>query len=168
MIEARRFLLRFLVAIVLLYVIMAIPPVNDHVIVPYTAALARVTEATCHAIGLPAKSQKTFLFNGTGFAMNVENGCNGIEAVVLLVAAIVAFPATARDRARGLAFGFLLIQALNVLRLVMLYWLGAYHRTWFDLFHVTVWQTIVILITFGFFLMWSSGLAYRTAAPTPG
>lgn len=163
MTQSRQFLIKFAVLLVVLYAIVALHPVNDHVIVPYTNVLTWVVAKTLTFIHITAVPQGTVI-NAARFAMDVHNGCNGIEAVVLLLAAIAAFPASLSDRMKGLLFGLLFVQVVNVVRLVMLFWLGAYHRSVFDLFHVTVWQTIIVLITFAFFYVWSTRVASRTTS----
>jgi exosortase/archaeosortase family protein len=90
------------------------------------------------------------------FGVNINNGCNGVEAMLILLASIVAFPASMRAHAAGLALGALAVQALNAVRIVTLYLLGAYQPRLFDMFHTAVWQIVIILSAIGFFLLWSA------------
>lgn len=163
MTQSRQFLIRFAVLLVVLYALVAIHPVNDNVIVPYTNVLATVVAKALALIHISAAASGTIIRSAI-FALDIRNGCNGVEAVVLLLAAVAAFPASIMDRAKGLLLGLLFVQVVNVIRLVMLFWLGAYHRSVFDLFHVTVWQTVIVLVTFAFFYVWSTRVASRTAS----
>ena len=165
MTQSRQFLIKFAVLLVVLYALVAINPVNDHVIIPYTNVLAWVVAKSLALIHITAAADGTVI-NAARFALDIHNGCNGVEAVVLLLAAIAAFPASLFERAKGLLLGLLFVQVVNVIRLMMLFWLGAYHRSVFDLFHVTVWQTIIVLVTFAFFYVWSTRVASRTS-PAP-
>jgi exosortase/archaeosortase family protein len=79
--------------------------------------------------------------------------------MLILLASIVAFPASMKARAIGLALGALAIQLLNAIRIITLYLLGAYQPRLFDLFHTAVWQIAIILAAIGFFLLWSSRVA---------
>ena len=39
----------------------------------------------------------------TGFAVSIEAGCNGVEAAIVLVAGVVAFPASVKHKIIALA-----------------------------------------------------------------
>src|SRR5437763_1527731 len=91
------FVAKFCAAMLVLYAVVALNQVNDRVIVPFTEAMARGAamllrgvESGVGVTGTVMRSQQ--------FALDVRNGCNGVEAVILLAAAIIAFPATLRSR----------------------------------------------------------------------
>jgi len=160
------FLVKFFVILVAAYLLIAWNPVNDHVIVPFTAAIARGSGVLLNLLGQSVVVTGTVV-GSPRFAVNINNGCNGVEAMLILLAAIVAFPASPRARAAGLALGAIAVQVLNAIRIVSLYLLGAYYPRLFDMFHTAVWQIAIILAAIVFFLMWSarvgpSRLATRT------
>lgn len=159
----KRFLLRFVVFLLGFYALVAIRPVNDAVVVPFTALLVKVSAGILGVIGERVVTDGTVIRSAL-FAVDVKNGCNGIEATLLLVAAMCAFPAGAKARAAGLAVGLLAIQAVNLVRIVSLFWLGAHRRDVFDLFHAAIWQTILILLAVGIFLAWGRRLRVGGAA----
>ena len=153
----KKFLLRFALFLVGFYALVAIQPVNDAVVVPFTALLVKISAGILQAIGEQVFTRGTVIQSAL-FAVDVKNGCNGIEAALLLVAAMLAFPAPAKARALGLAVGLAAIQAVNLVRIVSLFWLGAHRRDVFDLFHAAVWQTLLILLAVGIFLAWGKRL----------
>lgn len=159
------FLVKFFAILVAAYLLIAWNPVNDRVIVPFTAGLARTSGALLRMIGEDVTVRGTVI-GSTRFAVNINNGCNGVEAMLILLASIVAFPASLKARAIGLALGAIAVQILNEIRIVTLYLLGAYHPRVFDMFHTAVWQIVIIAAAILFFLAWSSrvvssGLASR-------
>jgi exosortase/archaeosortase family protein len=81
--------------------------------------------------------------------------------MMLLAAAMIAFPATFRSRLAGLLVASGAIQILNLVRVSSLVWLGEHHREVFDVVHVAVWQTIVILAAVSMFVFWSLKFAER-------
>ena len=149
------FLLKFFAILVAAYLLIAWNPVNDHVIVPFTKLVAEGSGAILNVIGQGVKVDGTVIASPR-FGVNINNGCNGVEAMLILLASIAAFPATMRARAGGLLLGALAVQAINAVRIVTLYLLGAYQPRLFDMFHTAVWQIVIILVAIGFFLIWSA------------
>jgi exosortase H (IPTLxxWG-CTERM-specific) len=138
-------------------------PVNDRVVVPFTERIVRVSSVALRAIGEPVAAEGTQI-RSAAFAVDVKNGCNGVEAMLILFAAVLAFPASWRQRLYGLLAGIAVIQLLNLVRVVSLFWLGVHHREVFETFHAAVWQTLLILVAVGLFVLWSrrvSGRAVR-------
>ncbi len=152
------FLIKFFVALVAMYCLVAWNPVNDHVIVPITKVIASVAGAILHIMGQGVIVSGTTI-SSARFAVNINNGCNGIEAMLILLAAIGSFPASMRARGAGLAIGAVIVQLLNEVRIVSLYLIGAYKPSLFQIFHTAVWQVVVILAAIVFFLQWSARVA---------
>ena len=152
------FLVKFFAVLVAAYLLIAWAPVNDHVIVPFTRAIASGSGVLLNAIGQNVTVSGTTV-TSSRFGVNINNGCNGVEAMLILLASIVAFPASWKARAAGLLLGALAVQFLNAVRIVTLYLLGAYQPRLFDLFHTAVWQIAIIMAAIGFFLAWSARVA---------
>lgn len=148
---------------VVLYAVVALNPVNDHVIVPFTEVVARGSALILRGVESGVGAAGTVI-RSPRFALDVQNGCNGVEAVILLVAAILAFPATLRSRLAGLAIASVAIELLNLVRLSSLFWLGEHHRQIFEFVHVAVWQTLIILAAISIFILWSLKFAERPLA----
>ena len=152
------FLVKFFAILVGAYLLIAWGPVNDKVIVPFTTAIASWSGALLNVIGQKVNVSGTVI-SSPRFGVNINNGCNGVEAMLILLASIVAFPASLRARVTGLLLGALAVQLLNAVRIVSLYLLGAYQPRLFDIFHTAVWQVAIILSAIAFFLVWSSRVA---------
>jgi exosortase H (IPTLxxWG-CTERM-specific) len=159
------FLLRFVALLVVFYLIVASRPVNDHVIVPFTAGIASASGAALRVIGEPAVTRGTEIRAGA-FGVNIENGCNGVETALLLAAAVLAFPAGWAQRAVGFVLGFVAIQILNLIRVVSLVWIGRHRPALFDSSHTVIWQSAVVLFGVLLFLFWASRQT-RRPAPSP-
>ena len=158
------FLVRFVVLLVVLYVVVAWNPINDAVVVPLTAAIARVSGTLLNALGERVTVAGTEIHSGA-FAVQIENGCNGLEAALLFAAAVLAFPAPWRRKVIGLVVGFAAIQALNLVRVISLFWIGAHRPALFSSSHTVLWQSAVVLASVLMFLAWAaSGEKARRAA----
>lgn len=150
-----RFMLIFIGCLLGLFVLELLQPVERHVIEPFTAALAQVCVWLVGAFDADAIAHGKILQTASGsFAVSIERGCNGIEAVIILVAAMLAFPASWKHKLAGIGAGFVAIQALNLVRIISLFYLGQWNRLWFDWFHLYLWQALIILDALVVFLLW--------------
>jgi exosortase H (IPTLxxWG-CTERM-specific) len=152
------FLVKFFVVLIGAYLLIAWNPVNDRAIVPFTAGIAKVSGSLLQMMGEDVRVAGTTIASSR-FGVNINNGCNGVEAMLILLASIVAFPASMKARVVGLLLGAVVVQILNFIRIITLYLLGAYQPRLFDLFHTAVWQIVIILAAIGFFLVWSARVA---------
>ena len=158
------FLVLFVVLLAGSFTLISLNWVNDHVIEPFTGGIAKVSGATLDLLGQDVRMQGTII-RGRKFAVNIRNGCNGVEAMLIFLAAVLAFPAPWRARLLGLALGAVAIQAVNLVRVVALYLTGAYFPSWFDASHTVIWQTVVILFSVLLWILWANRLAAPTREP---
>jgi exosortase H (IPTLxxWG-CTERM-specific) len=159
------FLIVFAVLLGASFTLVSLNWVNDHVIEPFTAGIARVSGATLDLLGQDVQMQGTII-RGSRFAVNIRNGCNGVEAMLIFLAAVLAFPAPWKARLLGLAVGGVAIQAVNLVRVVALYLTGVWFPTWFDASHTVIWQTLVILFSVLLWILWANRLG-APRQPTP-
>ena len=159
-----RFIVLFLVILTTLFVAELLQPVELHVIEPFTSGIARVSvwlvglfDAHAYSVG------KELHTTASSFAISIERGCNGVEAMIILLSAMLAYPAPWRYRLLGIGIGFVAIQALNLVRIISLFYLGQWNRTWFDWFHLYLWQALIVLDALVAFLVW---LRYLPRHPT--
>ncbi len=156
------FLTLFLVLLGGSFTLISVNWVNDHVIEPFTAGIAQVSGVVLDLIGQNVTMHGTVIRNAR-FAVNIRNGCNGVEAMLIFLAAVLAFPASWRSRLLGLGIGILVIQLVNLIRVVALFLTGIYFPKLFDASHTVVWQTVVILSGVLLWIFWAN----RFAAPPP-
>lgn len=137
--------------------------VNDHVVVPFTAGVAKASGVTLRLLGQDVTLDGTVI-RSPRFAVNIENGCNGVETMLIFLSAVLAFPASWRSRLAGLAIGLVAIQGINLVRVVALFLTGAYLPSLFDASHTVIWQTLVILSGVLLWLLWASRFALPARA----
>lgn len=151
----RRFFLIFVSLQLLLFGIQLLRPVQQYLVLPWTTLLAQACVAIVTQFDVNAASMGKVLWNpATGFGVSIEPGCNGIEACIILFAAIVAFPSTWKHRAWGLGLGFVAVQALNVIRVISLFYLGQWNETAFRIAHEFLWQGLIMLDVLVVWLLW--------------
>ena len=78
----------------------------------------------------------------------------GVEATIVLVAAILAFPASWKHRLIGLGAGIVAVQGLNVIRVISLFYLGQWNLDVFEWAHLYVWQALIMLDVLIVWLVW--------------
>lgn len=152
-------MLRFFVAFVALQVVLfgleLTPWAQEHFVVPWTNALAAVCGwlVTLVDPGV-AVAGKILTSTANGFAVSIEAGCNGVEATIVLAAAIFAFPAPWRKQLLGLGAGIVAVQGLNVVRVISLFYLGQWDLQVFEWAHLYVWQALIMLDVLVVWLIW--------------
>mgnify|MGYP001178913483 CR=1 FL=1 len=153
-----RFVLIFCGVLGALFAIEMLNPVQRAVIQPFTALLANVSTAVIVPFDATVIAEGRILRDATtGFAVSIEAGCNGVEATIVLVAGIVAFPASLRHKMISILVGFLFVQALNIVRIISLFYLGQWNYTVFEWFHLYLWPVLImldVLVVFAIYLQW--------------
>ena len=151
----RKYVLVFVLLQLFLYVVTRHLWVERELVLPWTTSLARfcsilVTnfDPNVVAYGKVLQSQ------ANGFSVSIEPGCNGVEAYIILLAAIVAFPAPWVHRVWGVLIGFVAVQGLNVVRVISLFYLGQWNQRAFDFAHTYLWQALIMLDVLVFWLYW--------------
>ena len=137
-----------------------LPRVRLGVINPYTEFLARAVATILNLFGTGAEASGVQVYSPR-YSMDIAMGCDGVEASCLYLAGVVAFPSSWRARLIGLAFGIPLIQAINLTRLVVLYYVGLYLPSVADQIHDYVAQTIVILLSTAILIFWLQRFGVR-------
>jgi exosortase H (IPTLxxWG-CTERM-specific) len=150
-----RFILVFVVTLVVLFTLELVQPVQVHVIAPFTAAIAHVSAWLMQLFdhGVIARNND-ILSAATGGGIEIVAGCNGVEAVLILVSAVLAFPAPWKHKVAGIVIGFFAIQSLNLVRIISLFYLHEWNQVWFEWFHLYLWQALIVLDALVFWLLW--------------
>ncbi len=77
-----------------------------------------------------------------------------IEAGIILIAAMLAYPAPWSATLVGILAGNLTVQALNLVRIISLFYLGQWSETAFEWAHLYIWQALTMLDVLVVFLIW--------------
>ena len=89
------------------------------------------------------------------FGISVVTACTGLFLTGLFSIAVIAFPCGWRSKIGGILLGAGGIFALNVFRLVSLYYVGVYLSNWLDTVHLLVWQSLSIAFAVVVWLVWA-------------
>ncbi len=159
-----RFLILFLVLVVGLFTLEITKWAQVHLILPFTSGLAQVSVFLVTLFDSQVTSYGNVIQSlSNGFAVEIQPGCNGVEALIILFAAVFAFPATFQQKMVGFGIGFFAIQGLNLVRIISLFYLGQYSMTWFKWFHLYLWQALIILDALVVWMLWLRWLSRNRA-----
>ena len=154
--QMRRFLILFPICLIAGFGLLEVGPVAA-AIAAFTKSLVTISGGLIHLFGGKATVAGDILMSPvTGSAVKVENGCNAINVTILLWAAILTYPAPWTQKLKGLALGSLALHAVNLIRIITLYYLGQYNRSWFDFAHYYLWESLIVLDTLVIFWFWAT------------
>lgn len=152
--SAARFFAAFALFAALGFAIQVLPWVDRHLIAPWLEFMAAASAVLAAPFGGGLQVDGAVLQHPSGYAVRVANGCSGVEAVILLTAAMLAFPATARARLVGVLLGGALLLGVNVLRVLSLLYVGVHRPDWFDFIHLHLWDLLILLDSVLLFVLW--------------
>lgn len=159
---AGRFIARYVVILSVGFFVLALRPVNDRLVNPYTTFVAHESKVALNLFGEGATVREQVL-SSPRFSVVIYNGCNGLEAILIFASGVLAFPAPWRKKVVGLLLGFLAIQVANIVRVVSLFYVGIFKPAWFSAAHVFVWQSIIIVLGVVLWLLWVNRYALAPA-----
>ena len=165
-----RFFLLFLGIQLTLFGINMLGWIQQHLVLPWTTLLAYMCAKLVTWFDSSAAASGKVLWNqATGFGVSIEPGCNGIEACIVLFAAMMAFPSTWKHKLAGLVVGFAAVQALNVVRVISLFYLGQWNTAVFNFAHEFLWQGLIMLDVLIVWLLWvrAGAKAQKIGEPPP-
>ena len=87
-------------------------------------------------------------------SLDIKFGCNGLEAVMIYAVGILSFPATWKKKLLGIIAGFIVIQIINIIRIVALAYSSIYFKAFFEYIHVYIAQGMMIAVALGIYLFW--------------
>ena len=167
-----RFFIAFLVLQAVLFGAELTPWAQRYFVVPWTNQLAAISA------GLVTLADPNVVATGkilrstqNDFAVSIEAGCNGVEATIVLLAAVLAFPAPWKSKLIGLGAGIVAVQGLNVVRVISLFYLGQWDYQVFEWAHLYVWQALIMLDVLVVWLVWVRTLPRardQDGGPPPG
>jgi exosortase family protein XrtF len=122
--------------------------------------VSRQTTAILHTLGYEAGARpvasdpKVALLNGNDVVVNLFEGCNGINIMILFMAFIVAFSGKIRDMLWFIPAGFVFIHLANLGRIVLLYWVAETKPHYMYFTHKYLFTAIIYGAIFILWVIW--------------
>lgn len=163
--SALRFFVLFAIILLALIQLQLTPLVNGVIVVPWTEAMVRISAGIMALFDSHVATSGNNLRNTTnGFSVAVESGCNGLEAAMVLIAAMLVFPSPWKHRVIGVLVGLFAVEALNIVRIISLFYLGQWNMDIFHVAHLYLWQMLIMLDALVVWLVWIRVLPPQTTA----
>lgn len=166
-----RFIGIFLLVLLVLFGLEMLEPVHVRVVEPFTGFIASLSVWLITPFDESVVAYGRVIRDGVdGFAVSIESGCNGVEATIVLIAAVLAFPANWRQRSMAIGWGFLAIQVANLLRIISLFYLGQWNLEVFSWIHLYLWPVLImldVLVVFIIYLRYISRQEENLELSTP-
>jgi len=146
--------LLFGVTLAALFIVTMQKPVYFKIILPFNEFLAYSSACLLRLFGSEGVVTWGTSISNPEFNVNIAEGCNGIYALAIVIAGIVAFPARWRHKWLGLILAIAFIMFLNYVRILTLWYVGIYSVFLFDTMHLYVWEFIIIALGAWFWYYW--------------
>lgn len=130
------------------------------VVAPFTTVVALVSSTAMNLFGAGAQVFGNTL-STSSYSISVVDGCNGVYATAILISGVIAYPSSFKSKAWGIPLGVAAIFALNLVRVISLFYLGRSYPEIFEEVHVYVWQPIIIVWAIFVWYFWSQRIESR-------
>lgn len=154
-----RFGFQFGIWLALLYALLT-TPFFDRALYTYLEGNAWLSNAVLRALGQPTHVSGVTI-QSPQFAMAIRRGCDAVEPTWLLCAAMISFPAPFIHKVMGTLAGIVLLQVLNLVRIITLYWIGIHLPGFFNSAHMELWPTAFIVVATALFVGWKDWISHR-------
>jgi exosortase family protein XrtF len=142
------------------------PDPMTKVVAVQTAAVLRATGAVVEAVH-NTQGPTVFLRNEIKTVLNIYEGCNGLNVMIVFVAFVVAFGGKPRKMSWFLIAGLVVIHLFNVIRITLLYFVAIGYQRYFYYVHKYIFTGILYAIVFLLWYVWINrinGKAKQAAA----
>lgn len=95
------------------------------------------------------------------FSIEVVGECTGVYEVLIFLAAMIAYPAGWVKKLTGAGLGIPLLYVVNIIRMVMITFIGNWSPATFDFLHLYFWQVAMILIILAVWILWIEKVVHR-------
>jgi exosortase family protein XrtF len=129
---------------------------------PITWSVTSQTSSVLSRVGFDtsledsANAPKVLLQQNHLTVLNVFEGCNGINVMIVFVAFLFAFGGSGKRLAWFLPLGLVVIHLFNLLRIALLFFLALHNSRTFYYFHKYFFTATLYLVVFMLWVIWVS------------
>jgi exosortase family protein XrtF len=127
---------------------------------PATRAVSFQTSKVLGLFGYPVSAVRNvhgptvFMMNEGNIMLNIYEGCNGINVMIVFAAFVVAFGGRVKRLGWFLPAGMVIIHMSNIVRIALLYFVAVGYQHYFYYVHKYVFTAAIYLIVFLLWVVW--------------
>lgn len=149
--------------IMLLFYLLAVQPFYvSNIQIPVGIFFAHVGSGLLSILG-QGTTASGMAINSDAYSLLIQKGCDAIAPIMLVVTGILLFPADRKKKWLGIGIGILSLFALNLIRIITLYFVGKHAPEYFEFMHIEFWQVVFIGLAILYFFYWLNWVT----KPTP-
>ncbi len=135
---------------------------------PVNLGLAWATELLLQYLDVPVTRQGAILMHPDGFSYRITYVCSGLRPAALIAVTLLIVPATWLSRLAGVCVAVVGIEALNLVRLVHLYWTGVMDPDAFFIAHRVTWNIVTVVAVVAYLALWIGVKRGKVRVALPG
>lgn len=156
-----RFVLLLAILMIAAKIVLSTSFVDGTLAPKYLRAWAHVSAATMNLWGENASVYDSSI-RSSRFSVNIKEGCDAVQPTVLFIMAVLASPVAFRPKLPGLAIGIFFLMAMNLVRVISLFYIGVYWNSAFETMHHDVWQAVFIILSILAWWFWAVWAVKKT------
>ena len=151
----KRFVFLYVLYLAIAFILVDYEPVRKFLRLEeyYNAFVTTLSAQIIQWLGIPVSAEANVLHLPHA-NMIIKFGCNGLEAILIYLAGVLAYPASWKDRIVWGLVGSVVLELLNFVRIAFLAWTVEHYPAYFNLMHEYVTQSIMIALAFLMFLFY--------------
>jgi exosortase/archaeosortase family protein len=151
----------------ILWALINIPWAITYLIDPLALSLAWIVTVLLQILGEPVY-QIGIIISSPAVNLEITPACTGIFQIVVLIAGILAWSTTGRERSYAIAYCTLLLMSINIFRIISIYYSALIIPQWVPFIHGVFWEGVMVLSVPLFWIYWfgrNRGLQSRETGP---
>lgn len=116
--------------------------------------IAKSTGFVLSIFGTKVQVSGTVIFSSL-FSVEVIPACSGVFPTIIFISAVLAYPCKLKEKFIGILLGIPAIFLVNLIRMVSLFYVGAYLPQIFEATHLLFWQSLMIIAAVLLWLLWA-------------
>ena len=151
----RKFILFYIFYLALFFFLVDYEPMRNflHLEEFYNSAITQLSAWFIDLVGMQVRSAGNILHLPHANLI-IKFGCNGLEAILIYAAGVLAYPAKTKTKILWIAIGTIFLEAINILRIALLAFTIEKYPKIFDIMHDYITQSIMIILAFLLFLFY--------------
>lgn len=150
-----KFLSVFALSLIAFYSLYGLPAVQQYVVIPATNIQVHLSSWILNILGQDTRIDQGVIY-ANEVALNVKAGCDGIEPTAFFIIGVLLVPLSWRSKLVGLAVGIIVLQLLNLIRIVGLFFAKVYWPSSFDVLHLHGGFTLFFVLTIIIWMIWAN------------